>query len=134
MAAVGYGGISAGRVVPRLRDDYIRSLTEEARARLGYRVTKAGTSSHPQTVISEMLGESKRPRKESERKSQSGCDSKGIDNVLTRLSRCCNRFPVIIIGYVTREGVLLRTVRLSQHSGNRRICRVHRKMLSVRRD
>ena len=74
MAAVGYGGISAGRVVPRLRDDYIRSLTEEARARLGYRVTKAGAVVYsPQTVISEeeMLGESKRPRKEVKKKKKS---------------------------------------------------------------
>ncbi len=41
-AAIGYGGLSAGRIIPRLRDEYIKGLPEDERTRLGYRVTSAG--------------------------------------------------------------------------------------------
>ncbi|NCC75529.1 MAG: bifunctional (p)ppGpp synthetase/guanosine-3',5'-bis(diphosphate) 3'-pyrophosphohydrolase, partial [Clostridia bacterium] len=41
-AAIGYGGLSAGKIVPRLRDEYIRSLPEDERIRLGYRISPSG--------------------------------------------------------------------------------------------
>ena len=41
-AAIGYGSISVIKVFSRLRDDYIRSCSEEERAELGYRVTADG--------------------------------------------------------------------------------------------
>ncbi len=41
-AAIGYGGLSAGKIVPRLRDEYIRNLPEDERIRLGYRISPSG--------------------------------------------------------------------------------------------
>ncbi len=103
-ASVGFGGLSAGRVVPRLRDEYIRSLPEEERTRLGYRLSPTG-----QVVFSTQplqTEETARKPDRSDRKraySDKGIVVKGIDNVLVRLSRCCSPVPGDkIIGYVTR--------------------------------
>ncbi len=114
-AIVGYGGLSAARIVPRLRDDYILSLSEDERATLGYRVTKTGHVQYaPQSIISSDEKTWTKREKESKQKkrkriaSQSrGVQVRGIDNCLIRLSRCCNPVPGDkIIGYVTRgEGV-----------------------------
>ncbi len=41
-AAIGYGSISVVKVFGRLRDDYIRGITEAERKELGYRVTSDG--------------------------------------------------------------------------------------------
>lgn len=41
-ASIGYGGLSAGKIVPRLRDEYIRSLPDDERTRLGYRISPSG--------------------------------------------------------------------------------------------
>jgi len=108
-AGVGYGGLSAGRIVPRLRDDYIRSLPENERSKLGYRVNKRGQVIFaPQSVISEddLIKQEKTPSK-TERKRRAakgvGVTVIGLDNVLIKLSRCCSPVPGDpIIGYVTR--------------------------------
>ncbi|HHV41953.1 MAG TPA: bifunctional (p)ppGpp synthetase/guanosine-3',5'-bis(diphosphate) 3'-pyrophosphohydrolase [Clostridiaceae bacterium] len=112
-AIVGYGGLSAARIVPRLRDDYILSLTDDERADLGYRVTKSGHVQYaPQSIVSSDEGTWNKREKETKQQkklaSQSrGVQVRGIDNCLIRLSRCCNPVPGDkIIGYVTRgEGV-----------------------------
>ncbi len=103
-ASVGFGGLSAGRIVPRLRDEYIRSLPEEERTRLGYRVNPTG-----QVVFSTQplqMEEAAKKTNRAERKrsySDKGIVVKGIDNLLVRLSRCCSPVPGDkIIGYVTR--------------------------------
>ncbi|MBO4409000.1 MAG: bifunctional (p)ppGpp synthetase/guanosine-3',5'-bis(diphosphate) 3'-pyrophosphohydrolase [Clostridiales bacterium] len=41
-ASIGYGGISVIKVFGKLRDDYIRSIPEAERTKLGYRVTSDG--------------------------------------------------------------------------------------------
>ena len=41
-AAIGYGQLTAGKVFGKLRDEYIKSLSEEERLRLGYRTTADG--------------------------------------------------------------------------------------------
>ena len=106
-AAIGYGGLSAGRVVPRLRDEYIKGLPEEDRTRLGYRLTPSGqliSSPLAAAVQEETVQTDKRKSKAREREvSDHGVVVKGIENCLVRLSRCCSPVPGDpIIGYVTR--------------------------------
>lgn len=109
-AAVGYGGVSAGRVIPRLRDEYIRSLPPEERAKLGYRINQNGTVIYspntvldPEAILAEehpSLLHEERPRR---RRYGSGVEVRGIDNALTKLASCCSPVPGdSIIGYVTR--------------------------------
>ena len=55
-AAVGYGSIKVTKVFGRLRDDYIRGLSEEERTRLGYRITSDGHVAYSPTEIPLELG------------------------------------------------------------------------------
>ncbi len=105
-AAIGYGGISAGKIIPKLRDEHIRSLSEDERIKLGYRLTHSGQVVYsPQTKKIDEEGTTARSRS-SRNKSPSydqGIVVKGIKNCLVRLSRCCSPVPGDpIIGYVTR--------------------------------
>lgn len=106
-AAIGYGGLSAGRIIPRLRDAYIKSLPEEERTKLGYRVTPGGqviyspvaTPLGPETAKKEAQKSKTRAKDHAD----PGVVVKGVDNCLVRLSRCCSPVPGDpIIGYVTR--------------------------------
>jgi GTP pyrophosphokinase len=107
-AAIGYGGLSAGKIVPRLRDDHIRNLPEDERLRLGYRINSTGQLVYsPQTTqleedaSSQTLARPSKPR--STQRYDQGVVVKGIDNCLVRLSRCCSPVPGdAIIGFVTR--------------------------------
>ena len=55
-AAIGYGSISVIKVFSRLRDDYIRSCSEEERAALGYRVTADGNVAYNPPDLPIQLG------------------------------------------------------------------------------
>lgn len=78
-AAIGYGGISINRIMPRIKDDYSRI----------YKSTGA-----PEVVIT--------PEKK-QQKSSEGVIVEGIDNCLVKLSKCCNPLPGDeIIGFITR--------------------------------
>ena len=55
-AAIGYGSISVIKVFSRLRDDYIRSCSEEERAALGYRVTADGNVAYNPKDLPIQLG------------------------------------------------------------------------------
>lgn len=107
-AAIGYGGISAGKIIPRLRDEHIRNLPEDERIKLGYRISPTGQLVYsPQT--SPLTGEDgvqTLPRSKKQRPASrfdQGIIVKGIDNCLVKLSRCCSPVPGDqIIGYVTR--------------------------------
>ena len=106
-ASIGYGGISAGKVVPRLRDAYIRSLSEDERHKLGYRVQSNGQVVYqPQAADGEEDNIQTLPRSGKTRpqaRYDQGVIVKGIENCLVRLSRCCSPVPGDkIIGYVTR--------------------------------
>lgn len=110
LAGVGYGGLPAGRVVPKLRDAFVLSLPETERVKLGYRVSKAGQVIHNPTnmLVSEALileQTAPKPAKKKQQKKASDIPVKvrGLDNALVKMSRCCNPVPGDqIIGYVTR--------------------------------
>jgi GTP diphosphokinase / guanosine-3',5'-bis(diphosphate) 3'-diphosphatase len=109
-AAIGYGGLSAGKIVPRLRDDHIRSLPEEERTKLGYRLSTTGQLIYsPQTTALQADEAAQTQTLPRSGKSTSGSRHdqgvivKGIENCLVKLSRCCSPVPGdSIIGYVTR--------------------------------
>jgi GTP pyrophosphokinase len=78
-AAIGYGGISINRLMPRIKDDYSKAFKGIA---------------GPDVVITP---DKKKP------KSTEGVIVEGIDNCLVKFSRCCNPLPGDeIIGFITR--------------------------------
>ena len=109
-AAVGYGGISFGKVVPRLKNNYLKSLSDEERAKLGYRINSRGEVVYsPATILSreEMLKEAHSSDVEEQKKRKRigdpGVTVTGIDNVLVKLARCCSPVPGdSIVGFITR--------------------------------
>jgi guanosine-3',5'-bis(diphosphate) 3'-pyrophosphohydrolase len=79
--AVGYGGLTVNQVVTRLKEEYLR-LNPEKKA---------------EPTLPDIM-----PRPQMTRASH-GVKVKGMDNILVRLSHCCNPVPGdSIIGYVTR--------------------------------
>jgi len=108
-AAIGYGGISAGKIITRLRDEYIRNLPEDERIKLGYRISPTGQLVYsPQATAltgeeaAQALQQRVAKNKSAQRHDQ-GIIVKGIENCLVKLSRCCSPVPGDqIIGYVTR--------------------------------
>ncbi len=83
-AAVGYNGVTALQVANR--------LTEKLRKRRDQEVAN-------QEVVKEI----KVPPSPSAQKKNAGVTVKGIDNLLIRLSRCCNPVPGDdIVGYITK--------------------------------
>ena len=89
-AAVGYGGITAQKVVMRLRNNWVAEQEEEeGRRRLGSAFDE-GTE-----VV--------QPAEPKKRTSEKGIIVKGIDNCLVRLAHCCT--PVAgdpIVGFITK--------------------------------
>jgi guanosine-3',5'-bis(diphosphate) 3'-pyrophosphohydrolase len=107
-ASIGYGGLSAGKIVPRLRNEHIRSLPEEERLKLGYQIRSGGRVVYnPQvanmTPEEAALAVPRTTKPRPDPRHDHGIVVKGIDNCLVRLSRCCSPVPGDpIIGYVTR--------------------------------
>ncbi len=110
-AAVGYGGIAASKIVGRLKDEYIKSLPEEDRFALGYRVTSGGqvvyaplpTGITEENTILSPKALPKSGKKGNRKRNDSGVIVKGVENCLVHLSRCCSPVPGdAIIGYITR--------------------------------
>ncbi|GAA6514006.1 bifunctional (p)ppGpp synthetase/guanosine-3',5'-bis(diphosphate) 3'-pyrophosphohydrolase [Merdimmobilis hominis] len=80
MAAVGYGGISLSRIMPRIKDDYNRQ----------YRPQEPVS---PEKIL-------QKPKKQ---KASSGVIVEGLDSCLVKFAKCCNPLPGDeIIGFVTR--------------------------------
>ncbi len=85
-ASIGYGGITANKIVSRLKEEYKKTLKPE----------------ELEEQIAEAVSQQKGDRK---KKSvpENGIIVKGIENCLARISRCCNPVPGDdIIGYITR--------------------------------
>jgi GTP diphosphokinase / guanosine-3',5'-bis(diphosphate) 3'-diphosphatase len=81
-AAVGYNGITAAQVANRLTEKWRRLRDQEE-------------------AVKEIVTEMKSPSKPKKR--DSGVTVKGIDNLLIRLSRCCNPVPGDeIVGFITK--------------------------------
>ena len=79
-AAIGFGGITAAKVVTRLRDSYQNDNKEIELTDIPVKQEVKKTQ-----------------------KSDSGIEVRGVDNCLVRLSRCCNPVPGDdIIGFITR--------------------------------
>ena len=87
-AGIGYGGLTAQKVVIRLRDDYLAEQRERG-------------EQEKLEAIADMPAEQK---KEPKRKSSGkGVIVKGIDNCLVRLSGCCSPIPGDdIVGFITK--------------------------------
>ena len=86
-SAVGYGGLSASRIVSRLADEYrkVNKIDQMLNAALDGK-------------------DALKPAAKKENAPESGVIVKGIENCLVRLSKCCNPLPGDqIIGYVTRS-------------------------------
>ena len=78
-AAIGYGGILLSKVIPRIKDDFIKKATAQKK---------------PEIIP---LTETKHV------KSSDGVIVKGVDNCLIKFSKCCNPLPGDdIIGFITR--------------------------------
>ena len=81
LAAIGYGGVSLSRIIPRIKEDYLRIYRTSEEEKLD------------KTLI--------RPKKE--RKAQSGVIVEGLDGCLVKFARCCNPLPGDeIVGFITR--------------------------------
>lgn len=80
-ASVGFGTITAGKIVSRVLEEYRKINKEEN--------------------IEEKIEELKKTKED--KPSSSGIIVKGIDNCLVRLSKCCNPVPGDeIVGYITK--------------------------------
>ncbi len=83
-AAIGYGGISLNKMMPHIKDEYVKEFkqTEPAEEDV-IKITK--------------------PSQKKRAKSQDGVVIEGIDNCLIKLSKCCSPVPGDkIIGFITR--------------------------------
>lgn len=89
-AAIGYGGISLTKILPRIKDDYLKLVKENEPQK---EIVKPSTTEKKYT------------------KSPEGIVIEGIDNCLIKFSRCCDPLPGDeIIGFITRgHGVSIHT-------------------------
>lgn len=124
-AAIGYGGFNASKAIPKLRDEFIKSLDPDERRKYGYRVGQGGYviyEGKSNEVIGNTVKEQPRKKTQKRKSNDVGIVVKGLDNCLVHLSKCCN--PMIgdpIIGYISRgKGV----------TAHRKDCPNIRKLLS----
>ena len=112
-AAVGYGSVPVGKLFGRLRDEYIKTLSEEERLQLGYRTTSDGQVVYysPEDMPEEIgKGDQLRTPKPAQKptavkKVENSITVEGMDNIAVHLAKCCHPAPGDkIIGYVTQNG------------------------------
>lgn len=83
-AAIGYGGISLNKMMPHVKDEYVKEFKQ------------------PEPVEEDVIKITK-PAQKKRTKSQDGVVIEGIDNCLIKLSKCCSPVPGDkIIGFITR--------------------------------
>lgn len=93
-AAIGYGGLSLLKILPRIKEDYSKLIKENQ-------------PEIPEEIIPQQIQQKKAT------KSVEGIIIEGIDNCLVKFSRCCDPLPGDdIIGFITRgHGVSIHTRR-----------------------
>lgn len=85
-AAIGYGALTAKKVISRLRGEYRKTIKTEELAEKIIKTTRGSRSQGRRRSFPE-----------------NGVAVKGIDNCLVRISKCCNPVPGDdIVGYITR--------------------------------
>ncbi len=90
LAAIGYGGMTATRVVNRIKDEVLRAQRQEQQRTEVERLNEAGDK--------RTASAAKQPTK-----SIHGILVEGLDNCLVKFSRCCSPIPGDdIIGFITR--------------------------------
>ena len=78
-AALGYGGLAAERIMPRIKEDYIKNHKTTDEAKVEKAITKRKI------------------------KASSGVIVEGLDSCLVKFAHCCNPVPGDeIVGYITR--------------------------------
>lgn len=127
-AAIGYGALTAGKVFGRLRDEYIKTLSEEERAQMGYTINSAGMVIYTPHELVEDIGKNSlqglpkskiaptnqgqyhfqplaKRVSEKRTKTSHGLVVEGLENCSVHISNCCHPMPGDeIIGYVTQSG------------------------------
>ncbi len=95
LAAIGYGGLSLNKIMPRIKDEYNKLVKENQ----SEAVPEVPLQMQPKKV----------------HKSAEGIIIEGIDNCLIKFSRCCDPLPGDdIIGFITRgHGVSIHTRKCS---------------------
>lgn len=82
-AAIGYGGVSINKMMPHIKDEYVRMFRQ------------------PEEEKEDVIKVTKKPQKRA--KSKDGVVIDGIDNCLIKLSKCCSPLPGdSIVGFITR--------------------------------
>ena len=82
-ASIGFGGITAGKVVTRILEEYKKE--------------------HNEANIEKKIEELTNQKPHEDKKYNAGVIVKGIDNCLVKLSKCCNPVPGDdIVGYITK--------------------------------
>ena len=100
-AAIGYGSISVIKVFSRLRDDYIRSCSEEEREALGYRVTADGNVAYNPKDLPIQLGKIDQSRSKGKAPAKgSESSSKQVQDYDIDLINAMNADPHQIAGKV----------------------------------
>ena len=85
-ASVGYGGLTAIKIITRLREEYAKVAKNE-----------------PENTLPSVIIDDSVPASSHTTKGSNGIVVHGIDNCLVRLSRCCTPVPGDdIIGFITR--------------------------------
>ncbi len=88
-AAIGYGGIQIGRILPRIKEEYLK-----------IKKTPSPNQSENESITKSKEEPTVRTTK---KKAVSGIIIEGVDNCLIKLSKCCNPLPSDeIIGFITR--------------------------------
>ena len=119
-AAIGYGSIQVGKVFGRLRDEYIKTLSEPERLAMGYRTASDGQIVYymPDKMPEELgkgdvIKTPQTPEKKQAKQAKSKASHKvpdegiiidGMTHPLLRIANCCHPVPGDeIIGYITQS-------------------------------